>query len=61
MKNKSIGVIAILLLFAIGNYFRMVKDGHIRTVEFLSILVIGVLVGALACQVMQLRRNRTRI
>ena len=61
MKNKSIGVIAMLLIFAIGNYFRMMEASHVRTVEFLSILVIGVLIGALVCQLFQLRRVRKSI
>jgi len=34
----------------IGNYFRMTSTASIRTVEFLSILLMGVLAGVLFAQ-----------
>lgn len=46
MKNKSI-IPAVLLMVSFGTYFRTVYDGSIRTVEFVSILVIGILTGVL--------------
>jgi len=50
MKNKVTVVIAILLIVSIGNYIRVVSDGSIRTVEFLSIFAIGALAGLLLAQ-----------
>ncbi|HAH22250.1 MAG TPA: hypothetical protein DCL77_00500 [Prolixibacteraceae bacterium] len=51
MKNKKIGILALLLVISIGNYFRIISDGSIRTVEFISILAIGILTGVLLTQV----------
>ena len=48
------GIIAILLLISIGNYFRIISDGSVRRVEFLSIFTIGVLAGVLLTQVINL-------
>lgn len=56
MKNKNISVIlAILLILAIGNYFRFISDGSTRLVEFLSIFIIGLLTGLLLTQLMKKR------
>lgn len=41
--KKRTAVIAIMLIIAIGNYSRIIDPGTIRTVEFLSIFVIGAL------------------
>jgi len=51
MKNKAIVFTAVLLIISLGNYFRIISDGSIRTVEFLSIFAIGVLSGVLLTQV----------
>jgi len=51
MKNKAIVLTAVLLIISLGNYFRIISDGSIRTVEFLSIFAIGVLSGVLLTQV----------
>jgi hypothetical protein len=51
MKNKKIAITAILLMIAIGNYYRIIFDGNIRTVEFISIFVIGTLTGVLLAQI----------
>ena len=50
MKNRSIVITAILLALSIGNYSRIISDGSIRTVEFLSVLAIGMLTGILLTQ-----------
>jgi hypothetical protein len=49
-KRRTI-VIAILLIIAIGNYTRIIDHGTIRTVEFLSIFVIGALTSLLIREV----------
>jgi len=53
MKNKAIIITAVLLILSIGNYFRIISDGSIRTVEFLSIFALGVLTGAFATQIIK--------
>lgn len=47
MKNKSIIVVALLLVVAIVNFARISGSTSIRTVEFLSIFAIGALAGVL--------------
>jgi hypothetical protein len=58
MKNKVIVITAVLLMISIGNYFRIVSDGSIRTVEFLSIFVIGALSGVLITQIFNTLKNK---
>ena len=53
MKNKVIVFAAVFLVISIGNYFRIISDGSIRTVEFLSIFVIGVLSGVLLTEIVK--------
>lgn len=44
MTNKNrIAIIAVLLIISIGNYTRIIDRNAIRTVEFVSIFVIGAL------------------
>ncbi|MBL7829703.1 MAG: hypothetical protein JNK41_01645 [Saprospiraceae bacterium] len=50
MKNNAKTITAVLLVISIGTYFRLVSDGTIRLVEFLSIFSIGVLTGILLVQ-----------
>lgn len=57
MKNKTTVLLSVLLILAIGNYMRIVSTGNIRTVEFLSIFIIGVLSGILGLQIF--RRNKS--
>jgi hypothetical protein len=47
MKDKSLLIIGILLIASIGNYFRFIDSGNIRSVEFVSILAMGILIGVL--------------
>jgi len=58
MKNKNIVITALLLIVSIGNYFRIISDGSIRTVEFLSIIAIGALTGILVTQVFKNISNK---
>ncbi len=58
MKNRVIVITAVLLIASIGNYFRIISDGSIRTVEFVSIFAIGALAGALLVQVIKMVRNK---
>jgi hypothetical protein len=47
-RNRRIALVAILLAVSIGNFFRISSEAaNIRTVDFLSIFVIGALAGLL--------------
>jgi len=59
MKNKVISITAVLLVISIGNYFRIISNGNVRVVEFLSIFVIGVLTGVLLTQIFKTFFNKT--
>jgi hypothetical protein len=50
-SRKRTIVIAIMLIIAIGNYTRIIDHDTIRTVEFLSIFVIGALTSLLIREV----------
>jgi Na+-transporting methylmalonyl-CoA/oxaloacetate decarboxylase beta subunit len=47
MEKRKLPIIAILLILSIANYLRIEGAENIRTIEFLSIFVIGVLSGVL--------------
>jgi len=60
MKNKAIGITAMILIISIGNYYRITSDGSVRAVEFVSIWAIGALSGVLILQIamaIKLRRK----
>jgi len=59
MKNKVIVITALLLIVSIGNYFRIISDGTIRTVEFLSIFAIGALAGILLTLIIKMVKNKS--
>jgi hypothetical protein len=43
MEKKRKVILAILLMIAIGNYSRLAGSENIRTIQFLSIFVMGAL------------------
>lgn len=51
MKNKRLVILAVLLMLSIGNFTRIVGNENIRTVQFLSIFVIGALTSLLIREV----------
>jgi hypothetical protein len=59
MKNRkiSIGILGMLLVVSTGNYVRL-TNGNVRTVEFVSILAIGMIAGLLIHQVIALLKNK---
>jgi len=59
MKNRII-ITAALLLISVSNYFGIIYNGSIRTVEFLSIIAIGVLVGVLLTQIIITVKNKNK-
>lgn len=57
-KRNILIVIALLLVISIGNYFRISPTANIRTVDFLTIFVIGALAGLLLSQILPpLKKN----
>ena len=61
MKKRAISVTAILLLISVGNYFRIISNGSVRTVEFLSIFAIGALSGVLLTQIIMAVRDKNKL
>jgi len=61
MKKRAISVVAVLLIISIGNYFRIISDGSVRTVEFISIFAIGALSGILLTQIITAVRDKNKI
>jgi hypothetical protein len=53
MTNRKIIITAVLLIISIGTYVRVIADGSIRAVEFLSIFAIGALAGVLLTQIVK--------
>jgi hypothetical protein len=60
MKNKLLVFTAVFLMIAIGNYFRIVKDHSIRTVDFLSVFAIGALSGVLVVSIVKTIKDRNK-
>jgi len=60
MNTKEIVIPAVLLIVTIGNYFRIVSDGSIRTVEFLTIWAIGALSAVLIFQIAKAIKGRKK-
>jgi hypothetical protein len=46
-RNNPLVFSSILLMLAIGNYFRISGNENIRTIQFLSIFAIGMLSGVI--------------
>ena len=44
-KNRKFSAIAVTLVLALGNMFRAISRGNIRTVDLLAILGCGMLIG----------------
>ena len=47
MQKKRTILIAIMLILSIGNYSRLSGNENVRTIQFLSIFIIGVFLGLL--------------
>lgn len=59
MKQKKPALLlAVVLLLSVINYFRISGNGNIRTIQFLSIFVIGMLSGLLTRELILLLRAR---
>jgi len=58
MKNRKLPIIAVLLSLSILNYSRIKGTEAIRTIEFLSIFVIGLLSGLLLLTLIEKFKNK---
>ncbi|MCB0476440.1 MAG: hypothetical protein KDC69_12235 [Flavobacteriaceae bacterium] len=47
MKNKTTLILALLLVISMGTYSRIISDGNIKAIEFVSIFIIGAVSGTL--------------
>jgi hypothetical protein len=47
MKNKKLPLLSILLVIAIVNFDRLQGNENLRSIQIISILVIGVIIGLL--------------
>ncbi len=59
MKNGVLVITTILFIASIGNYFRITDHGQVRAVEFISILVIGILGGVLITALIQKLKQKS--
>lgn len=57
MKKSRPSLIILLLVIEVATYFGVIANGTTRAVEFLAILVMGVLLGILIAQLM-CKKNR---
>jgi hypothetical protein len=58
MEKKRRVAIAVMLLLSIGNYGRLSGNENVRTIQFLSIFVIGVFSGLLIREIVTLFRAK---
>jgi hypothetical protein len=56
-KRRSI-LFAVLLIISIGNYSRIVGNENIRTIQFLSIFIIGALSALLIREIVTMIKNK---
>lgn len=56
-KRNILIVITVLLVISIGNYFRISPAATVRTVDFVSIFIIGVLAGLLLSQFLPVEKK----
>jgi len=57
-RNRPLTFTAIMLMLAIGNFFRIKGNDDIRPIQFVSILVIGMLAGILLREIIGAVKNR---
>ena len=58
MEKKRRIILAVLLMLSIGNFARLMGNENIRTVQFISIFVIGALSGLLLNEFVTLFRAK---
>ena len=58
MEKKRRILLAVLLFISVGNYFRIVGNENVRTIQFLSIFAIGALSALLIIEMATLFKNK---
>lgn len=58
MKNRRMILLAIMLVLSIGTFTRIVGNENIRTVQFLSVFVIGALTSLLIREVAEMIKGK---
>jgi hypothetical protein len=58
MEKRRTVAIAVMLMLSIGNYTRLAGNENVRTIQFLSIFVIGVLSGLLIRELVAMFRAK---
>lgn len=58
MKNKRLVMLAVLLIVSIGSYSRIEGNETIRTVQFLSIFVIGALTSLMIREISEMIKGK---
>ncbi|MBP9792925.1 MAG: hypothetical protein KBC56_02900 [Flavobacterium sp.] len=58
MKNRKLPIITVLLLLSILNYTKIKGTENIRTIEFASIFVIGMLTSLLVVTLIEKFKNK---
>jgi hypothetical protein len=56
-KRRPMLFTAVMLMLAVGSYFRISGNENIRTIHFLSIFAIGMLSGVLIRELLSILRN----
>jgi hypothetical protein len=57
-RRNAIGIITVLLIVSAFQNWKILSGGNIRTVEFISILALGALIGLLISQVIALIKKK---
>ncbi|WP_309609109.1 hypothetical protein [Flavobacterium sp.] len=59
MERRRKILLAVLLLISIGNYFRIVGNENVRTIQFLCIFAIGAISSLLIREIITVFKNKT--
>jgi hypothetical protein len=57
-RKNALGIITVLLVVSAFQNWRLLSGGNVRTVEFISILALGALIGLLISQVIALIKKK---
>jgi hypothetical protein len=59
-RKSSLAISAVMLFVICGNLYRVSSRISIRTVDFLSILALGIIVGIMISQIVALIRDKEK-
>jgi hypothetical protein len=59
MEKRRRILLAVLLFISVGNYFRIVGNENVRTIQFLSIFAIGAISSLLIKEIATAFKNKT--